>query len=133
MARKRSRRQRLKVMHPNCAGIDIGKDHHFVAVDPEQSEEPVREFGTFTRDLEEMAEWLKSCGVTKVEVESMRAGARIASSPRSVGRLRNSASNWSVLPRNGRLSRKPYFSAPSQSRHQAKSTIYDCHTGTTPS
>ena len=70
MAHKRSRRQRLKVVHPNCAGIDIGKDHHFVAVDPERSEEPVREFGAFTRDLEEMAEWLKSCGVTKVAMES---------------------------------------------------------------
>ena len=70
MASKRRRRQRLKVVHPNCAGIDIGKDHHFVAVDPERSSEPVREFGAFTRDLEEMAEWLKSCGVTKVAMES---------------------------------------------------------------
>ena len=70
MARKRRRRERLKVVHPNYAGIDIGKDHHFVAVDPERSEEPVREFGAFTRDPEEMAEWLKSCGVTRVAMES---------------------------------------------------------------
>ena len=70
MARKRRRRQRLKVVHPNCAGIDIGKDHHFVAVDPERAAEAVREFGAFTRDLLEMVEWLKSCGVTKVAMES---------------------------------------------------------------
>ena len=56
MARKRRRRQRLKVVHPNCAGIDIGKDRHFVAVDPERAAEPVREFGAFTRDL--LKRWL---------------------------------------------------------------------------
>ena len=29
--------------------IDIGKDRHFVAVDPERTEEPVRSFGAFVR------------------------------------------------------------------------------------
>ncbi len=70
MARKKRRAQRLKVVNPDCAGIDIGKDRHFVAVDPERTEEPVRAFGAFTRDLEEMAAWLASCGVTKVAMES---------------------------------------------------------------
>ena len=64
------RTQRLRVVNPDCAGIDIGKDRHFVAVDPERTEEPVRSFGAFTRDLEEMAAWLASCGVTKVAMES---------------------------------------------------------------
>ena len=59
MARKKRLRERLKVVNPDCAGIDIGKDRHFVAVDPERSADPVREFGGFTRDLLEMAEWLK--------------------------------------------------------------------------
>ena len=36
----------------------------------ERSDEPVRSFGSFTRDLEEMAAWLASCGVTKVAMES---------------------------------------------------------------
>ncbi len=70
MARKKRRAQRLKVVNPDCAGIDIGKDRHFVAVNPEHTEEPVRGFGAFTRDLEEMAAWLASCGVTKVAMES---------------------------------------------------------------
>ena len=70
MARKSRRTRRLRVVNPDCAGIDIGKDRHFVAVDPERSEEPVRSFGAFTRDLEEMAAWLASCGVTKVAMES---------------------------------------------------------------
>ena len=70
MPSKRKRTQRLKVVNPDCAGIDIGKDRHFVAVDPARSSDPVREFGAFTRDLQAMATWLASCGVTKVAMES---------------------------------------------------------------
>ena len=70
MARKRRRTQRLKVVNPDCAGIDIGKDRHFVAVDPVRCSEPVRSFDSFTRDLEAMAAWLSSCGVKKVAMES---------------------------------------------------------------
>ena len=33
MARKSRRTQRLRVVNPDCAGIDIGKDRHFVAVE----------------------------------------------------------------------------------------------------
>ena len=70
MARKSRRTRRLRVVNPDCAGIDIGKDRHFVAVDPERSDEPVRSFGSITRDLEAMAAWLASCGVTKVAMQS---------------------------------------------------------------
>ena len=70
MPSKRKRTQRLKVVNPDCAGIDIGKDRHFVAVDPARTSDPVREFGAFTRDLQAMATWLASCGVTKVAMES---------------------------------------------------------------
>ena len=70
MARKKRQAQRLKVVNPDCAGVDVGKDRHFVAVNPERSEDPVRSFGAFTRDLQEMAGWLTSCGVTKVAMES---------------------------------------------------------------
>ena len=70
MARKNRKRQRLKVVNPDCAGIDIGKDRHFVAVDPARSSEPVRAFDGFTRDLQAMADWLSSCDVTKVAMES---------------------------------------------------------------
>ena len=70
MARNSRRTQRLKVVNPDCAGIDIGKDRHFVAVDPVRCSEPVRSFDSFTRDLEAMAAWLSSCGVKKVAMES---------------------------------------------------------------
>ena len=60
----------LAVVHRDCAGIDVGKRKHYVAVDPSRFDEPVRNFGTFTQDLESMAEWLSSCGVREVAMES---------------------------------------------------------------
>ena len=38
------RAQRLKVVNPGCAGVDVGKDRHVVAVDPQRSDDPVRSF-----------------------------------------------------------------------------------------
>jgi len=42
----------------------------FVALPPDRTEEPVREFGTFTADLNELADWLIKHGVTTVAMES---------------------------------------------------------------
>ncbi|WP_145026387.1 IS110 family RNA-guided transposase, partial [Geobacter argillaceus] len=53
-----------------AAGIDIGSKSHFVAVPEGVDEEPVREFSTFTDDLERLAEWLLACGITTVAMES---------------------------------------------------------------
>lgn len=64
------RKRELTVMHPNAAGIDIGSASHYVAVAPDQSAEPVKEFGCFTEDLEAMADWLIACGVDVVAMES---------------------------------------------------------------
>ena len=69
MADKR-REANLEMVHPDCAGIDIGKKAHYVAVDPERFDEPVRSFGTFTRDLTAMAAWLRSWGVDVVAMEA---------------------------------------------------------------
>ena len=63
-------RQALTLVHPNAAGIDIGNASHFVAVPPERDEEPVREFPSFTADLEQLADWLQACGVDTVAMES---------------------------------------------------------------
>ena len=60
----------LAVVHRESAGLDVGKRKHYVAVDPSRFDEPVRSFGTFTQDLEAMAEWLSSCGVREVAMES---------------------------------------------------------------
>jgi transposase len=60
----------LEVVHQHVAGIDIGNESHFVAVGPGCDPEPVRAFGSWTADLVKMAEWLKSCGVKHVVMQS---------------------------------------------------------------
>lgn len=60
----------LKVVNPNAAGIDIGSKEHYVAVSLDKTSEPVRSFGSFTDDLEEMSVWLKSNDVDTVALES---------------------------------------------------------------
>ena len=63
-------RAALTITHPNAAGIDIGSASHFVAVPPDRDDEPVREFPSFTVDLNAMADWLTACGVDTVAMES---------------------------------------------------------------
>jgi transposase len=60
----------LRHMNLNAAGIDIGSERHMVAVPEGRDTVSVREFGTFTSDLEALATWLKQCGVTTVAMES---------------------------------------------------------------
>lgn len=60
----------LEVVHRHVAGIDVGNESHYVAVAPGCDAEPVREFGSWTADLVRMAEWLKSCGVQHVVMQS---------------------------------------------------------------
>jgi transposase len=60
----------LKVIHPNAAGLDIGSEEIWAAVAPSHSAEPVRKFGTFTPDLQALADWLLACGVDTVALES---------------------------------------------------------------
>jgi hypothetical protein len=58
------------VLVANAGGIDIGAREIFVAVPPDRDPEPVRVFGTFTEDLERMADWLLRSSVTTVAMES---------------------------------------------------------------
>lgn len=60
----------LRHMNLNAAGIDIGSERHLVAVPEGRDTVSVREFGTFTADLQALAAWLKKCGVTSVAMES---------------------------------------------------------------
>lgn len=68
--RKRVARKQAEQVFPNAAGIDIGASSHWVAVPPALADEPVREFGVMTDDLEAMADWLVQCGVDTVALES---------------------------------------------------------------
>jgi transposase len=58
------------VFQPNAAGIDIGAREIYIAVPADRDNNPVRKCGTFTSDLDQMAEWLVSCGITTVAMES---------------------------------------------------------------
>ena len=63
-------RKREDEVFPNAAGIDVGGSSHWVAVPARSSDEPVREFGVMTDDLNAMATWLIACGVDTVALES---------------------------------------------------------------
>src|SRR5438477_8608548 len=60
----------LEVVHPHAAGIDVGNGAHYVAVRPDCDSQPVRRFECFTADLHRLADWLQSCGVKTVALQS---------------------------------------------------------------
>ncbi len=60
----------LTIAHANAGEIDVGNESHFVAAPPDRDGNPVREFGCWTRALNEMAEWLRSCRIDTVAVQA---------------------------------------------------------------
>ena len=42
------------IVQENVAGIDVGNESHFVAIDPQLDSRPVREFGSWTAALREI-------------------------------------------------------------------------------
>jgi len=68
--RLRSDHPGLEVVHRHAAGIDVGSEEHYVAIAPNQQEEPVQRFGCFTGELLRMATWLKERGVRTVALQS---------------------------------------------------------------
>lgn len=66
----RARQPQWTITHPDAAAVDIGATRHFVAVPPDRDDEPVREFGCHTADLQALADWLCGCGVTTVALEA---------------------------------------------------------------
>lgn len=71
MTKELSKRSRgvLDRINLNAAGIDLGARSHYVALPPDLGV-AVRQFGCFTKDLEEMAAWLKVHGISTVAMES---------------------------------------------------------------
>jgi len=64
----------METIHPHCAGLDVHKDSVYACVrrlsrDGKLDQE-VRSFGTATRALLELSDWLASEGVTHVAMES---------------------------------------------------------------
>lgn len=60
----------LEQINLNAAGVDIGDEEIFAAVPKGRDEETVRSFPTFTVDLHRLADWLASCGIETVAMES---------------------------------------------------------------
>ncbi len=62
--------KKLKVVNPNAAGIDIAASEMQVCVPEDRDGECNRTFGCFTRDLIQIADWLKACRIDTVAMES---------------------------------------------------------------
>src|SRR5216683_1844606 len=61
----------MEVVHEVCCGLDVHKKSVTACVLwASGRRKQIREFGTFTRDLLELADWLRSCGVTHAAMES---------------------------------------------------------------
>lgn len=60
----------LRVVHPDAAGIDVGNESHFASVPAGRDPLPVQEFGSWTKDLWRMADWLKQRGIKTVAMQS---------------------------------------------------------------
>lgn len=70
MAKRSKSLEKLEIVHPNAAGLDIGAREIWVCVPAGCDPEPVRRFGTFTPDLQALVKWLVQCGVDTVAMES---------------------------------------------------------------
>jgi transposase len=59
----------MDVLRPNAAGIDIGATSNYVALPPDRNQ-AIREFGSFTCDLNQLADWLLDHSITTVAMEA---------------------------------------------------------------
>lgn len=60
----------LEQIQPDAAGIDVGASELYVCVPLGRDEQQIKSFSTFTVDLHHLADWLKSCRIKTVAMES---------------------------------------------------------------
>jgi len=64
----------MEVVYPCCCGLDVHKASITACVlwaeGGGRARKEKRRFGTFTRDLLDLADWLRTCGVTHVAMEA---------------------------------------------------------------
>ena len=60
----------MSVVNPNAGGLDVGAAEVYACVPAGRDVQAVRRFGTYTPDLEALAEWLVKCQVDTVALES---------------------------------------------------------------
>ncbi len=61
----------IAIVHPNAAGLDIGSREIWGCVPPDRDGETAQPFGTFTPDLQRLADWLVKCGVDTVATQGL--------------------------------------------------------------
>jgi hypothetical protein len=60
----------MRTLTAHAAGVDIGA-HELVACVPDgEDQQLVRTFGTYTADLQTLADWFVDCGIQTVAMES---------------------------------------------------------------
>ena len=59
---------RIPIIHPFACGIDVGSRSHYVAVG--QGSQEVRSFGVYTKDHQEMIDYLKEKDIQTIAMES---------------------------------------------------------------
>lgn len=67
---KKDKQSKLRILNPDAAGIDIGSKELQVCVPEDRDENFNRTFDSFTCNLHQIAEWLKSCSINTVAMES---------------------------------------------------------------
>lgn len=60
----------LEQINLNAAGLDVGATEIYTCVPQGRDEQSVRVFATFTADLQQLADWLATCRITTVAMES---------------------------------------------------------------
>ncbi len=60
----------FEMLNPNAAGIDVATEEMWVCVPAGRDVQNVRKFGACTDDLYAIADWLSTCGITSVAMES---------------------------------------------------------------
>jgi transposase len=70
MMKRRKKEGPFEILNRNAAGIDVGAESLYVAVPADRDERDVRRFGTFTRELYSVRDWLLKCKITDVVMES---------------------------------------------------------------
>jgi len=68
--KKRVNLNSLEQINLNAAGLDIGAEEIWGCVPENRDKENVRQWGTFTKDLHHLADWLERCQVTTVAMEA---------------------------------------------------------------
>jgi hypothetical protein len=70
MKQRSKRVELMPIVYANAAGLDVGSREIYACIPPDRAEENVKVFGTFTTDLNALADYLAANEVDTVALES---------------------------------------------------------------